>query len=97
MAGMAEVGRLFGNNELIVAEVLQSAEAMKAAVTHLERYMLKADAAARCAAARSDTALSSQPAQRPARRVHPHLRPRAAKNSRPFHQRRPGRRVHQTL
>ena len=47
MAGMAEVGRLFGNNELIVAEVLQSAEAMKAAVTHLERYMLKADAAAR--------------------------------------------------
>ena len=33
MAGMAEVGRLFNNNELIVAEVLQSAEAMKAAVT----------------------------------------------------------------
>ena len=31
MAGMAEVGRLFNNNELIVAEVLQSAEAMKAA------------------------------------------------------------------
>jgi len=32
MAGMTEVGRLFNNNELIVAEVLQSAEAMKAAV-----------------------------------------------------------------
>src|SRR5207248_5253919 len=32
MAGMSEVGRLFNNNELIVAEVLQSAEAMKAAV-----------------------------------------------------------------
>jgi cobalamin-dependent methionine synthase I len=32
MAGMAEVGRLFNANELIVAEVLQSAEAMKAAV-----------------------------------------------------------------
>ena len=32
MAGMAEVGRLFNNNELIVAEVLQSAEAMKTAV-----------------------------------------------------------------
>jgi 5-methyltetrahydrofolate--homocysteine methyltransferase len=47
MAGMAEVGRLFGNNELIVAEVLQSAEAMKAAVTHLEQYMEKADAASR--------------------------------------------------
>jgi 5-methyltetrahydrofolate--homocysteine methyltransferase len=47
MAGMAEVGRLFGNNELIVAEVLQSAEAMKAAVTHLEQYMRQADAAAR--------------------------------------------------
>ena len=30
MKGMNEVGRLFNNNELIVAEVLQSAEAMKA-------------------------------------------------------------------
>jgi 5-methyltetrahydrofolate--homocysteine methyltransferase len=43
MAGMAEVGRLFNNNELIVAEVLQSAEAMKAAVSHLENFMEKAD------------------------------------------------------
>ena len=41
MAGMSEVGRLFNNNELIVAEVLQSAEAMKAAVSHLERFMEK--------------------------------------------------------
>ncbi len=47
MTGMAEVGRLFNNNELIVAEVLQSAEAMKAAVTHLEQFMEKADSAAR--------------------------------------------------
>jgi 5-methyltetrahydrofolate--homocysteine methyltransferase len=47
MAGMAEVGRLFNNNELIVAEVLQSAEAMKTAVAHLERFMEKADTAAR--------------------------------------------------
>jgi 5-methyltetrahydrofolate--homocysteine methyltransferase len=47
MAGMNEVGRLFNNNELIVAEVLQSAEAMKAAVAHLEQYMEKADSAAR--------------------------------------------------
>ena len=39
MAGMAEVGRLFNDNQLIVAEVLQSAEAMKAAVSHLERFM----------------------------------------------------------
>ena len=39
MAGMTEVGRLFNNNELIVAEVLQSAEAMKAAVGHLEQFM----------------------------------------------------------
>ncbi|MBW3583362.1 MAG: methionine synthase [Euryarchaeota archaeon] len=39
MEGMAEVGRLFAKNELIVAEVLQSAEAMKAAVTHLEPHM----------------------------------------------------------
>jgi 5-methyltetrahydrofolate--homocysteine methyltransferase len=43
MSGMAEVGRLFNNNELIVAEVLQSAEAMKAAVNHLEQFMEKAD------------------------------------------------------
>jgi 5-methyltetrahydrofolate--homocysteine methyltransferase len=47
MAGMAEVGRLFNNNELIVAEVLQSAEAMKAAVNHLERFMEKSESAAR--------------------------------------------------
>src|SRR5204863_8209040 len=44
MRGMDEVGRLFNNNELIVAEVLQSAEAMKAAVSHLEQFMEKADA-----------------------------------------------------
>jgi len=47
MAGMAEVGRLFNANELIVAEVLQSAEAMKAAVNHLEQFMEKADTAKR--------------------------------------------------
>jgi len=47
MAGMAEVGRLFNNNELIVAEVLQSAEAMKAGVNHLEQFMEKAGAATR--------------------------------------------------
>ncbi|HXX13587.1 MAG TPA: methionine synthase [Candidatus Eremiobacteraceae bacterium] len=47
MAGMAEVGRLFNANELIVAEVLQSAEAMKAAVSHLEQFMEKADSAKR--------------------------------------------------
>jgi 5-methyltetrahydrofolate--homocysteine methyltransferase len=47
MAGMAEVGRLFNGNELIVAEVLQSAEAMKAAVSHLEQFMEKADTAKR--------------------------------------------------
>ncbi|HEX7056454.1 MAG TPA: methionine synthase [Bacilli bacterium] len=44
MAGMDEVGRLFNNNELIVAEVLQSAEAMKAAVAYLEPHMEKSDA-----------------------------------------------------
>jgi 5-methyltetrahydrofolate--homocysteine methyltransferase len=47
MAGMDEVGRLFNANELIVAEVLQSAEAMKAAVAHLEPFMEKADTASR--------------------------------------------------
>ncbi len=43
MDGMNEVGRLFNNNELIVAEVLQSAEAMKAAVAFLEPLMTKTD------------------------------------------------------
>ncbi len=47
MAGMNEVGRLFNNNELIVAEVLQSAEAMKAAVAHLEQFMEKSESAVR--------------------------------------------------
>ncbi len=47
MAGMTEVGRLFNNNELIVAEVLQSAEAMKAAVAYLEQFMEKAESATR--------------------------------------------------
>ena len=47
MAGMSEVGRLFNNNELIVAEVLQSAEAMKAAVAHLEQFMEKSESSSR--------------------------------------------------
>lgn len=41
MKGMEEVGRLFNNNELIVAEVLQSAEVMKASVAYLEPFMEK--------------------------------------------------------
>lgn len=45
MDGMTEVGRLFNNNELIVAEVLQSAEVMKAAVSYLEPYMEKTQTA----------------------------------------------------
>jgi 5-methyltetrahydrofolate--homocysteine methyltransferase len=47
MTGMTEVGRLFNNNELIVAEVLQSAEAMKAAVNHLEQFMEKTESSTR--------------------------------------------------
>lgn len=47
MRGMEEVGRLFNNNELIVAEVLQSAEAMKAAVSYLEQFMEKSQTASR--------------------------------------------------
>jgi len=35
MAGVADVGRLFNNNELIVVEVLLSAEAMKAVMSYL--------------------------------------------------------------
>jgi 5-methyltetrahydrofolate--homocysteine methyltransferase len=45
MRGMDEVGRLFNRNELIVAEVLQSAEAMKAAVSFLEPHMERKDGA----------------------------------------------------
>jgi 5-methyltetrahydrofolate--homocysteine methyltransferase len=47
MRGMDEVGRLFNDNQLIVAEVLQSAEAMKAAVAYLEPFMEKRDSARR--------------------------------------------------
>ncbi|HEX7786796.1 MAG TPA: dihydropteroate synthase, partial [Methylomirabilota bacterium] len=47
MKGMEEVGRLFNDNQLIVAEVLQSAEAMKAAVAYLEQFMDKDETAAR--------------------------------------------------
>lgn len=44
MNGMAEVGKLFNDNQLIVAEVLQSAEVMKASVAFLEPHMEKEDA-----------------------------------------------------
>ncbi|MGN7468713.1 methionine synthase [Brevibacillus sp. SAFN-007a] len=47
MAGMEEVGRLFNGNQLIVAEVLQSAEVMKAAVSFLEPFMEKKDSASK--------------------------------------------------
>ena len=47
MTGMAEVGRLFNDNQLIVAEVLQSAEVMKAAVSFLETYMDRVESASR--------------------------------------------------
>ncbi len=47
MRGMDEVGRLFGSNQMIVAEVLQSAEVMKAAVARLEPHMTAADQSAR--------------------------------------------------
>jgi 5-methyltetrahydrofolate--homocysteine methyltransferase len=47
MAGMDEVGRQFAKNQLIVAEVLQSAESMKAAVAYLEPHMDKAQTSSR--------------------------------------------------
>ena len=47
MAGMDEVGRQFNDNQLIVAEVLQSAESMKFAVTHLEPHMDRLETATR--------------------------------------------------
>ena len=43
MKGMDVVSELFGKNELIVAEVLQSAEVMKSAVSYLEQYMEKSE------------------------------------------------------
>ncbi len=47
MTGMDEVGRRFNANELIVAEVLQSAEVMKGAVDYLEPFMDKDETASR--------------------------------------------------
>ena len=47
MDGMAEVGRLFNDNQLIVAEVLQSAEVMKAAVSYLEPHMERLEGTSR--------------------------------------------------
>jgi 5-methyltetrahydrofolate--homocysteine methyltransferase len=47
MTGMDEVGRRFNANEMIVAEVLQSAEAMKAAVGYLEPHMEKSETSVR--------------------------------------------------
>ena len=41
MRAMDIVGRMFNENELIVAEVLQSAEVMKTAVAYLEQFMEK--------------------------------------------------------
>ncbi len=47
MNGMAEVGKLFNANQLIVAEVLQSAEVMKTAVNVLEKHMEASDTSIR--------------------------------------------------
>ena len=47
MNGMAEVGRLFNANQLIVAEVLQSAEVMKAAVSISSRTWRRTKASLR--------------------------------------------------
>ena len=47
MDGMDEVGRQFNANQLIVAEVLQSAESMKFAVAYLEPHMDRADVVTR--------------------------------------------------
>ena len=47
MTGMDEVGKLFNNNDLIVAEVLQSAEVMKASVSYLEQFMEKTESSSK--------------------------------------------------
>jgi 5-methyltetrahydrofolate--homocysteine methyltransferase len=43
LPAMKEVGELFGKGELILPFVLQSAEVMKRAVTHLERFLERAE------------------------------------------------------
>ncbi|HTW65961.1 MAG TPA: methionine synthase [Bryobacteraceae bacterium] len=47
MDGMNEVGRLFNDSGLIVAEVLQSAEIMKAAVGYLEPFLKRDESSTR--------------------------------------------------
>ena len=44
MGGMDEVGELFGDGKLIVTEVLQSAEVMKAAINQIEPHIPRAEA-----------------------------------------------------
>lgn len=44
MGGMDEVGDLFGQGKLIVTEVLQSAEVMKAAINQIEPYIPRSEA-----------------------------------------------------
>jgi len=46
LAGMDEVGKLFGSNQLIVAEVLESAEVMKAAVDIIRPFFKAGDTSA---------------------------------------------------
>ena len=46
LAGMDEVGKLFGSNQLIVAEVLESAEVMKAAVDVIRPFFKAGDTSA---------------------------------------------------
>lgn len=47
LPAMQEVGERFGSGELILPFVLQSAEAMKAAVAHLEQYLEHTEGASR--------------------------------------------------
>jgi 5-methyltetrahydrofolate--homocysteine methyltransferase len=47
MTAMAEVGELFNKNELIVAEVLRSAEVMKAAIDYLQQFLSKEEIVSR--------------------------------------------------
>ncbi len=47
LAGMKVVGEMFGSGQMQLPFVLQSAEVMKAAVAHLEKYMEKADGQSR--------------------------------------------------
>lgn len=66
MEGMSRVGKLFAQNQLIVAEVLQSAEVMKAAVAYLRPFIEAGEAGAGAEESRAGGGTAATSAARPA-------------------------------